>query len=175
VHTSINYPPDAIGKWSLPILLALIALAVLSFFNFSNLRRPNKERLIANLASRIREEKFEQLYEEADESIRLNVTKERFIQRMKFAAVRLKAIDAGLNFKRDTGLERTLSPDDSILITAVEKLEGDGKTVTLLLSWNGKGNFYNLSVHPENDTPQEYAVFGINGHNYRIGGKLIDW
>src|SRR5687768_16727321 len=83
-----------------PIILLPVALvvAVVGHLIFS---KPSKERLIKNLNSQLREEKFEQLYEEADDSVHLNVTKERFVKRLKMAVTKLKTIDQNLNFQTD--------------------------------------------------------------------------
>jgi hypothetical protein len=63
------------------VTAALLVVAIASHLIFS---KPSKERLIKNLNSQLREEKFEQLYEEADDSVHLNVSKERFVKRMKW-------------------------------------------------------------------------------------------
>jgi hypothetical protein len=170
--TSINYPPDAKGKWSLPILIALIALAAISFLVHV---RPSKARLLADLTSRLRAEEFEQLYDEAGDNVHLNVTKEKFVRRMKIAVAKLKAIDPGLNFQHDASREGLFeNRDESILITAARKLEGNGKSVSVLLYWNSKGEFFNISAIPQAETPEEFNVYGVSYHSLRVGGQLVD-
>ena len=61
---------------------ALLVVAVIGYLIFS---KPSKERLIQNLNAQLRAEKFEQLYEDADDSVHLNVDKEKFVKRMKMA------------------------------------------------------------------------------------------
>lgn len=172
--SSINYPPDAKGKWSLPVLIALIAFAAVSFLVHVP-RRVSRDELVAKMHSLLREENFERLYDEANENLRLNVTKERFVRRMKLTAAKLKAIDAGLNFKRDAALERSFPTDESRTVLAMERLKGDGKSVLVYLNWDGDGKFYDLAVFPESDTSQEYAVIGVHGQYYTAGNKRLDW
>ena len=84
-----------------PVILVAIALLVAVTISYLVFSKPSKEKLIENLNSQLREEKFAQLYEEADDFVRLNVTKEKFVKRMKIAVSRLKAIDGNLAFQRD--------------------------------------------------------------------------
>jgi len=174
VPSSINYPPDAKGKWSLPILLALIALAAASFFSHP---RPSKERLLADLTSRLRAEQFGRLYDESSHMLHQNVTKERFVRRMREAVARMRAIDPALNFKRDAWREGILSqPEDERYVKlAAERLEGGGKSASVLIFWDSDGNFSDISVLPQQDTPQEYEVVGVGAFQYHVKGTPLDW
>ncbi len=171
--TSINYPPDARGKWSRPTLLALISLAVLSFLVYAP---PSKSRMLDKLTSRLREEKFEQLYDEARDNVRLNVSKEKFVKRMKAAVAKLKAIDPGLNFQRDPIMEKLHSAEEPGLPMASLKLQGNGKSVMVLFNWDREGRFIDMGVTPDGpETPQEYAVYSVSCQQLHIGGKTVDY
>jgi|GEM_PF-6885756 len=141
--------------------------------------KPNKERLIKNLNSQLKEEKFEQLYEEACDLLRLNVTKEKFIKRMRIAAARLKAIDGNLAFQRDLETEKSIrwitDDDESVLLTAYQTLERNGKSVTVSISWTSEGKFFDLCVLPTRGTSQEYQVYGVAGKHYSVGDRIVDW
>ncbi len=162
MNRSMNYPPAARGKRSLPILIALSGLALISFLVPV---RPNKERLVAGMIDCLREERFEQLYEKASDTVFTNVSKEEFVRRMRAAAAKLKAIDPELNFKSDPVVENWVAGDDKVRLTAARKLEGDGVSVTVIIQWNLDGQFYNISVTPDTATPKEFTVHGVS-HRY---------
>src|SRR5262249_25951390 len=122
------------------ILLLPVALLVIAIVGHLIFTKPSKERLIKNLNSQLKEEKFEQLYEEADDSVHLNVTKERFVKRMKMAVTKLKTIDPNLNFQTDTSLENGFLGDD-LLIRSVHELEKGDKSVSVLFHWDVNGKF----------------------------------
>ncbi|HVF44800.1 MAG TPA: hypothetical protein VM936_17380 [Pyrinomonadaceae bacterium] len=172
--SSINYPPDAKGKWSLPVLIALIILAAVSFINF---RRLSRDGIVGGILARVRGGQFERLYEEGSDSLHLNVSKEKFVRRMAVAVARMKAIDARLNFQTDESTERILFgvDPDARRIMAIEKLEGDGKSARVLLNWDSEGKFSELTVRPEGDTPLEYAVPGVGAYQYHAADKTLDW
>lgn len=173
MQSSTNYPPRAKGKWSRRIPIALIAISALSFLVP---HRPNKDRLVAKMIECLHEESFEQLYEDGNDSLPLNVSKEKFVRRMKAAAAKLKAIDPGLNFKPNPSLESALRVDEreSYLLTAAKTLEGNGKSVSVLIYWTPKGEFFDLCVTPENGTPEEFTVYGVSYKKRSIGGQVID-
>jgi hypothetical protein len=172
--TSINYSPHAKGKWSPTILLALIVISVLSFINF---RGPSKAEMIDRVLSRVRGGQFERLYEEGGDMLHSNVPKEKFVRRMEVAVARMKAIDGRLNFQRDADAEQVLlgGTVDSQAISAAERLERGSNFATVLLHWDSKGKFLDLSVMPYGNTPQEYAVLGVGAHHYNIGDRILDW
>jgi hypothetical protein len=161
------------------IPIALLVLAVASYLIFS---KPSKERLIKNLTAQLREEKFEQLYEEADDFVRLNVTKEKFVQRMKIAVAKLKAIDENLNFQRDMETEKSMKEimkginedAESSLITAYQKLEKDGKSVLVTFHWTTKGNFFDIDAIPTQGTSEEYRVHGVSYKHLYVGNQMIE-
>ena len=162
-----------------PIILlpvALLAVAVIGYLIFS---KPSKERLIKNLNSQLREEKFEQLYEEADDFVRLNVTKEKFVKRMKMAITKLKTIDENLAFQRDIATEKSMGTingeDESLSLTAFQKLEKEGKSVLVSFTWTGKGKFFDLWVMPTQGTSEEYRVLGVSGKSYSVGNQVLEW
>jgi|SRR5215212_4153351 len=172
--SSIDYPPDAKGKWSLPILIALIALSALSFVVYM---RPGRDRIVEGILVRVRGGQFERLYEEGSDSLHRSVSKEKFVRRMEVAVARMKAIDGRLNFQPDASTEGILFAVDADArkIMAVRRLEADGKSAGVLLNWDSEGKFSELTVRPEGDTPQEYAVPGVGAIRYHVGGKPLDW
>ncbi|HEX8709431.1 MAG TPA: hypothetical protein VF723_14395 [Pyrinomonadaceae bacterium] len=155
------------------ILIALLVLTVASYLIFS---KPSTERLIKNLTVLLREEKFEQLYQEAEDSVRLNVTKEKFVQRMKIVVAKLKAIDEDLNFQRDDEAERMMkaSRDDSIQISAFQRLGKDNKAVLVSFYWTNEGNFRDMWVLPEAGTSEEYQVYGVSYQHLYIGNRMVE-
>lgn len=173
MQSSTNRPPRAKAKWSRPILVALIAVSALSFLAP---HRPNKKRLLAELTECLREERFERLYEEGDDSLPLNVSKEKFVRRMKAAAAKLKAVDAGLNFKPEESLEYLLRVDEreSYMITAVKTLEGNGKSVFVFIYWTAGGEFSDIRVSPRDGTPDEFNVYGVSYASRSVGGRVIE-
>jgi hypothetical protein len=173
MRSSINCPA-ARGKRSLPLLFALLGLTAMSFLVYAT---PSKSTLLDRLTARLREGKFEQLYDESTDLLHRNVTRERFVHRMRDAVARMRAIDPGLNFKRDESMEEMLAHfgDESVLKMAAEKLEGEGKSASVLIHWDGEGNFSDISVLPGPETPQEYRVIGVSAYHYRIGDETLDW
>ena len=171
MQTSINYPPDAKGKWSLPILLAMISLAVSSFFvSFP----PSKSRLLNKLTSCLREEKFERLYDELRPDFRQRVSRANFVGRMKAVAAKLKAVDPELKFQKDEWTERLYSQEESSVLTSAQRLTGGGKSVQVLIIWDSKGSFHDMSLTPEYDTPKEYGVFSVTLRYREPGGQWMN-
>jgi hypothetical protein len=157
-----------------PIILLPVALLVVAVVGHLIFSKPSKERLIKNLNSQLREEKFEQLYEEADDSVRLNVTKERFVKRMKMTVTKLKTIDQDLNFQRDTSMENGFLGDD-LLIRSVQELEKGDKSVSMLVHWDVDGKFFDMSVLPNSGTSEEFRVIGVSAKSYSVGNQVLDW
>jgi hypothetical protein len=157
-----------------PIILLPVALLVVALVGHLIFSKPSKERLIKNLNSQLREEKFEQLYEEADDSVRLNVTKERFVKRMKMTVTKLKTIDQDLNFQRDTSMENGFLGDD-LLIRSVQELEKGDKSVSMLVHWDVDGKFFDMSVLPNSGTSEEFRVIGVSAKSYSVGNHVLDW
>ena len=158
------------------LLLALVVLLVVSASGCLLGGRPNKDRLVRELNSQLREERFVQLYEEAESGLSRNVTKGKFVQRMRTAVAKLKAIDPDLNFTRDWESEEAITKmrDESFVITAYQKLEKDGKSVQVGYYWDEEGQFANLYVIPDAGTSDEYNVYGVGYKHLYLGGKLID-
>jgi hypothetical protein len=159
--TLTNCPSGAKRKFSLPVLLGLVGLALLSFLVYAP---PSKSALLDHVTSRLRDEKFEQLYEEAAGSVHQSVSREKFVRRMKAVASKLKAIDAGLNFKPNQVMEQLdgMFPEDkAILISSFQTLEGNGKTASVHLHWNPEGEFYDLGVVYYDGTPAEFNVYSV--------------
>lgn len=153
----------------LPVVL--VAFVIAGHFIFST---PSKESLIKNVKSQLREEKFEQLYEEAADSVHFNVTKERFVKRMKMAVTKLKAIDENLNFQTDTATEMGF-PDSDLLIRSVQNLGQGEKSVSVLFHWDAKGKFYDMSVMPNPGTSEEFRVIGVSAKYYSVGNQMLEW
>ena len=160
-----------------PIMLMPAALLVVTVIGYQIFSKPNKETLTKNLTSQLREEQFEQLYAEADDSVHLNVTKERFVKRMKIAVAKLKAIDENLAFQVDVDGEWSMGRDggESGMFTAFRKLEKDGKSVSVAFYWSSDGRFFDLWTIPLQGTSEDYRVLGISGENYYVGNQVLDW
>jgi hypothetical protein len=158
------------------LTVALLAVAAIGYLNFG---KPSRERLIKDLNSQLREGKFEQLYEEADDLVRLNVTKERFVKRMKMAVTRLKTIDENLAFQRDVATEDSLETrngdGESYSLFAFQKLEKGGKSVSVCFSWTRSGKFLDLWAIPTNGTSEEYRVLGVSAKSYYVGNQVLEW
>ncbi|MET0645272.1 MAG: hypothetical protein ABW208_01540 [Pyrinomonadaceae bacterium] len=171
MNRPINHSPHAKRKRSLPILIALSGLALISFLVPV---RPNKERLVARMTDCLREERFEQLYEEAGDNVHLNVSKEKFVRRMRAAAAKLKAIDPELKFQQDPVVERWIAGDEKILLMAARKLERDGKSVSVIIQWNLEGEFVNISASPDGATPEEFTVHGVSYKHLTFRGRIVE-
>jgi hypothetical protein len=157
-----------------PIILLPVALLVVTIIGYLIFTKPKKERLINELTAQLTAGKFEQLYEEAGNNVHLNVTKGKFVQRMRTAVTKLKAIDENLSFQTDTAMEAGF-PGDEILIRSFQKLEKDGKSVSVLFHWDPEGNFFDLSVLPDPGTSEEYGVLGVSAKSYSVGNQVLDW
>jgi hypothetical protein len=178
--TSETATPDGKDRLRLLTPALLVLLAFLSFLMPSRPRleckvAEGKDALVARMNSRLRDENFDRLYDEAADSVRRNVTREKFVRRMRAAAAKLKGIDGGLNFSRDSWLETGLTPDDSLIMAAAQKLEGNGKAATLLTHWDGEGKFYDLTVVPDLGTPGEYAFPSVSQQQFYSGGQLLNY
>ena len=155
---------------------ALLVVAVLGYLISS---KPDKDKLIKNLNAQLKAETFEQLYEEADDSIHLDVTKERFVKRMKIAATKLKAIDENLTFQRDLEMESwTGHADGPYSLAAYQKLEKDGKAVTVCFNWTTDGRFRDVSVLPSQELLKNIGCSASQAKIIRSGikywtGKLL--
>lgn len=162
-----------------PVLFIPILLLAATVSIYLIPSRPSKERLIKNLNSQLREEKFEPLYEEASDLLHLNVTKETFIKRMKIAVAKLKAIDENLAFQRDIETENSIKAitenDESVLLVAYQKLEKEGKSASVCFSWTNEGKFSDLSVLPTQETSEEYQVYGVSAKYYSVGNRIVEY
>ena len=158
------------------IIVTLIALLIVAASSYWLARRPSKEVLIWRLNSQLREGQFEQLYDEAAERLRSNVTKGKFIQRMKTAVAKLKAIDPDLNFQRDREWERSINPsgDESFLISAYQRLRKGDEFLLVNFNWDTEGEFFELVVFPSAETLEEYRVHGVGYQHLYIGGKMVE-
>jgi hypothetical protein len=157
-----------------PIVL-LLAIANCTVAHKPNLvaHKPNKADLVATLTSRLREEKFEQLYDDTWENVRLNVTKQKFVERMKIAVGKMKEIDQDLNFQKDISEEMLLKSDSGRFVSA-HKLQKDGKSVLVFFFWDENGGFSDLGVSPDEGTSDEYAVYGVSYKHLYRGNQLVE-
>lgn len=175
--TSINYPPDARGKWSLPILLALIAVAVVSFLvptSFKpNRKELSKDKLASEIKAHLREGSFERLYDEASDSVHDKMPKEKFVRRMNVAAAKLRDVDAELNFKSSGRLEHAYREDGITNTTTSQELGEGDKAVTVLTCWVD-GKFFDLYVIPGEQTPPQYAVHSVLFNLINVNGQLVE-
>jgi hypothetical protein len=146
---------------------------VLTFAYCLVTHKPNKAELIATLTSRLREAKFEQLYDDTGESVHLNVTKQTFVERMRTAVGKMKAIDPDLNLQKDISEEMLLKSDE-ILIVSAHKLQKDGKSALVLFHWDKNGHFRDLGVIPDKGTSDEYAVYGVSYQHLYKGNQMIE-
>lgn len=134
----------------------LIAAAVLAnifwlrVFDFST--TPRTDTLVENLNARLREESFDELYEQSSDHLHLNVRREQFVSRMKAVSARLKSVDGSLTFRRDPATEGFLDSsrltDNSFMRLAVRQVGDKPHGFTLLMYWDGKGRFETLTVIP---------------------------
>jgi len=178
MHASLNRP-HASERARAATLFAAALLLLPAFAGCQLFGRPSKERLIEDLNAQLREGKFEEVYDEANDSIHSNVTRERFVQRMKIAVSKLKSIDENLAFQRDSATEKILRDvdayDDSLVLMVFQTLEKDGKSVSVGYAWTNKGKFFDLWVSPNPGTAAEYEVLGVAGQYYSFGNQVIDW
>ena len=156
-----------------PIVLLLFFANCLVAHKPNVTYEPNKADLIATLTSRLREEKFEQVYDDAGENVHLNVTEQTFVERMKTAVGKMKAIDPDLNIQKDIS-EEMLLKSDSLIIVSAHKLQKDGKSALVLFFWDTNGRFSDLSVSPDNETSDEYAVYGVSYEHFYKGTRMIE-
>ncbi len=155
----------------LHVLLVVLLVAVVYLIS----SKPDKNRLVLKVNSQIREEKFDEIYDEAWDNLHLNVTKEEFIRRMKVAVSKLRTIDADLNFQRDSEWEQMMNfnREERYAMSAYQKLEKDGKSVLVSFWWNGKGEFMDISVMATGETSKEYNVYGVSYQHLYMDGQII--
>lgn len=151
--------------------LGLIILVAL-YFPFRSYQS-NTDRLFARFSEQLKEERFEEIYNESSDTMRVSVTKEEFVGRMKVAAAKLKEIDRDLSFRRDKEAEDfidrvRLNSEGEIsptLLKTYQILEKENKSVLVMVYWDNTGffpKFNDLSVQLKDKTPEYYAVKGIN-------------
>lgn len=169
---STNQTPDA--KYRQPILFVLIAISALSFM-FRPSPPPTKEEMLAKMNEYLRGGNFARLYDETDDTLHRNVSREKFVVRMNVVAAKLKEIDGGLNFKRDAIIEGVISGGDSDILSAAQTLEHNGKSATVLIHWDKQGKFIDMSVLPKHGTPEGYAVRSVSYDKIRVGDRLVDY
>ena len=127
--------------------------------------RPSTDKLVEDLNARLIEQSFEGLYDQSSDLLRLNVTKEQFVHRMKAAGARMRAVDPTLRFRRDRAqeesLDRVTGRYDSFQRRAIQRLGEEGKGVVVLSHWDGKGKFESLTLLPEPGAAAGYKVHTI--------------
>ena len=157
----MNVPALMKNRWTQILSLALLA---------SGLTIPlagckaTKSELAAKLISQLRQERFAELYDESSDMLHSNVAKGEFIQRMKIAVTKLKAIDENLNFERDWNFEKGLigSRDESLLVTSVHRLKKGDKDVVVVFYWeDDTEKFFDFGVLPYPGTSEGCAVHGV--------------
>jgi hypothetical protein len=121
----------------------------------------NKDSLVRNLTSQLRDQRFAELYGQGSEDLHLNVSQEEFLRRMTIALTKMKAIDGDLNFQRDQQMERSLTIGEPVLITVVLRLRKGDKSAMVLINWDKSEKFLDLSVMPAPGTSEGCAVYGV--------------
>jgi hypothetical protein len=165
---------DLLKRLSLTKLsIAMIPIILLTFATSLITSKPDKQKLVKELTSQLREERFEELYEGASSSLHLNVTKEKFIQRMKIAVTKMKAIDENLNFRRDLEMEEGFQAHE-LSILSIQELKKDGKSASVLIHWDTDGSFRDIRVFPTEGTAIEYAVYGVSYQHMYSGNQIVD-
>jgi hypothetical protein len=156
-----------------PILSCLIVLLILVVLGCLIANSPSKDALTNQLNSRLREEKFAELYDEADDNVHLNVSKDKFVQRLKIAVRKLKAIDENLDFKRDLEAEKGF-PGDRPLILVIQNLGKGDKAVEVMFHWDDEGQFFDLTVFPHLGTSEEFRVYGVSHQHLYLAGQMVE-
>lgn len=160
-----------------PIILMPAALLVVTVIGYVIFSKPSKETLIKNLTSQLREEQFEQLYADADDSVHLNVTKERFVKRMKIAVAKLKAIDKNLAFQVDVEGEMSMGRDggNQECLLPFKSWKRTVSLSALLFIGLATDDFSDLWTVPLQGTSEDYRVLGVSAKHYSVGNQVLDW
>lgn len=124
--------------------------------------------MLTRFNSQLREEKFEDIYDEASDSVHLNVNKEEFVRRMKVAVGKLKSIDKELAFQTGREIEWEVfghsEYDDSSQFRRVQKLEKENISVGMLVYWENSGLFpkFNDFAVVGGEYSQKYRTPGVS-------------
>ena len=148
----------------------LIAALYLGFTSYRN----DTGRMLTKFNSQLKEEKFEELYDESSETVHLNVTKEEFVRRMKVAVRKLKNIDQDLNFQTGEHIEREIflaEEDNTYSFRSVQKLEKDNISAVISIYWQNSGifpKFSDFNVITQSEYSEKYGTPGVSYNKINI-------
>ncbi|MGI8469421.1 MAG: hypothetical protein ACR2N3_13310 [Pyrinomonadaceae bacterium] len=152
----------------------ILTAAYLGVVNYTH----NPDRVLDRFNQQLREEKFAEIYDESDSSVKNNVTKEEFIRRMTNVIGKLKEIDPDLNFQTDVWAEQSTSPANAYgRLHRTTELNNGKVGVNLLIWWNSNElfpKFTDMTVISETDGSEKYATAGVSYKNItyeNIDGK----
>lgn len=125
------------------LFLGLIFIGAL-YIGLTNYRN-DTDRLLTRFNAQLKEEKFEELYDESSDHLHLNVAREEFVRRMKVAVGKLKSIDPELAFQTGRELETEIfgrsENDGSDHLMRLQRLKKNDVSVGMLVYWDKGGIF----------------------------------
>lgn len=142
-----------------------IAALCLGFIIYRN----DTDRMLTRFNTQLKEEKFEEIYDESSASVHLNVTKEEFVRRMRIAAGKLKSIDRELAFQMEREIEKQylgeIDNNGYGQFRRLQKLDKDGVSVVIGVFWDDKGifpKFNDFFVVTGDRDARKYATPGVS-------------
>ena len=163
-------------NWKILLSIAIIGLlgfvALLVYVN----RESDPDKLFANLIEQMNEGKYEDIYENSSELLRLNVDKAEFSERMNNVYRKLKQTDGKLNFRRDKEEETSIfkiqrNSDEAVSRSSpntqnfiIERLGNGDDEITVMIFWDKNGlvpKFSDIAIFPNNDQRQDLRVVGL--------------
>lgn len=148
------------------LVVSSVVLVLATYWGIENYQQ-NPDRLLARLIQQMKEERFEELYDESDGLVKKNVGKNEFVRRMRDAVGKLKEIDPHLNFQKNPFLDSLIKPHYLGMSTAVAKLENENYSVVLIASWQTNSlstGFKDIVIQPGKNSSQ-FASYGITYKN----------
>ncbi len=146
---------------------AMLTSIYLGFKSYRN----NTDRLLAEFNSKLKEGRFEQLYDESSNSVHLNVTKDEFVRRMRVAVSKLKKIDENLNFQTSKQIETEIfgheERDNSFSFRRVQRLNNANVSATILIYWHNEGIFPKFDDFHVGVPTTDWKEYGTPGVSYK--------
>lgn len=145
-------------------LIVLIIFVFLFFIGCLSFAKKNPALLAEKLRWQLKNEKFEQIYDEASNDVHSNITKQEFIEKMKRLVSEMRTFDKELNWKNnyDLGYSSQVDHfDKSNFYSAFRELGEESSDITILMYWSdeeGEPEFYGLSAHSYKDGQKQFQI-----------------
>lgn len=160
------YDTKLIMKRKIIYVSVFLIVAFIAFFRFMQYQA-DEQRLLAIFNLQLKEEKYEEIYDNSANAAKRGATKEEFVKRMKDAVKKLKDIDSDLNIQYDSEWTHLIASDNQEngdFIQSFQSLDKDGKSVEIGVSWSVeqlRPKLYDFYVLPKNEDSKSYEVVTV--------------